>query len=166
MSAPWDVASGVLGQVDSTGKTVLTIAALIAVAVGFWRWFCPRWKRLRADATAVRDTLVGRDAVTDTITGREIAPALPSIGERMAEAERQMSTVVTAISKQAEALSSLAESNLRLNDHELRLRDHDTRLRDIEEQRAERIVGKAETVQLLRTIETVAQAEPPRPDDN
>lgn len=96
-----------LTNFDALSETLIGVGALLGLFVGFWRWVRPRTKRVAADANAVRDVLLGRDAIFDSITGRELAPALPGIGQRTATLEH--------------AVTQLADQQVRLDDLDRRV---------------------------------------------
>ena len=105
------------------------------------------WRELRRDFRAGRDALVGRDPVVDSITGRELAPALPGIGQRMANVET--------------ALVTMADQGKRLSDLEIVVASHTVEIESLKAQALERVVTRAESTQALRTIEVAIQADPP-----
>ena len=74
-------------NMDALSKALIGVMTLGAMIFGFFRWVRPKLKQASADIQAGRDALVGRDAIYDTITGKELAPALPGIGVRMATTE-------------------------------------------------------------------------------
>ncbi|MAE64165.1 MAG: hypothetical protein CMJ18_07800 [Phycisphaeraceae bacterium] len=133
------------------------VQELIAIAVGvttllgavgaFWvKVLKPRIEAGRKEATAVRDAILGREPITDSITGREIAPALPGIGQRMATVEQ--------------ALVTLADQGRRLGDLEDEQIDHGERLDKLEAAQVERVVTRAESTAAWRAMEAAVQAEP------
>lgn len=125
---------------------IILLGLCVGTIYAFLKWLKPRLHEVRSDARAIRDTLVGRPAVRDSITNRVVSPALPSIGDRMASQEE-------AVQKVADAVQQLATTATRLDQHDKRL----NRLEDALQ--IDRRLDKIESVQLLRTIETVAQAE-------
>lgn len=128
-----------LGNMDALTKAIAFAVTAVGAMFGIYRWFRPKWRAISADVQAGRDALVGRDAVVDSITGKELAPALPGIGVRMA-------TMETAVAK-------LVETTLRLDDHELRITS-------LEEGAVERVAAKLESAQAWRAVEAVAKATP------
>lgn len=139
------------GGLDGWLQTFILLATALGFVVAFLRWIKPRISAFFGDLRAIRDTLVGRPAMRDSITQRPIpGTAQPSIGDRMASQEVSMAKV-------AEAVDKLADASARLEDHEKRL----SRVEDA--LHLDRRLEKIEAVQLLRTIETVAQAEPGDP---
>lgn len=121
---------------------------VLLAAIGSWvRWLRPRVRKIGREVTGVRDSILGREAIHDSITGKEIAPALPGVGVRLAENERHLSVLSDAVAK-------IADSHVRLEDHE-------SRIQKLEEAAVERVVGKAESIAAYRAIEAAAQASPP-----
>lgn len=96
-----------LTNFDALSETLIGVGALLGLFVGFWRWVRPKMKRAASDANAVRDVLLGRDAIFDSITGRELVPALPGIGQRTATLEQ--------------AVTQLADQQVRLDDLDRRV---------------------------------------------
>jgi hypothetical protein len=139
-----------LAHVSEWLKAVILLGAFSSVVFAFFKWVRPTLGGVKDDAVAIRDTLVGRPAVLDSITGAEISPAVPSIGQRQANQEAQMALM-------AGAISELAINARRVDSLEKRV----TR---IEEGHLERIVTKAEAIAMWNAMETVAHE--PRPDDN
>lgn len=131
-----------------------TLGVAFAVIGSWWRWGRPRWVASRREAQAVRDVILGRDAIPDSITGEAGRPQLPGIGQRMAIVEQQLPLI-------AETLGKIADS---LEDREVvhtRIENLEGRVSDLEHQSFERIAGKAESVQMFKTIEAVAKSTPP-----
>jgi len=120
---------------------VVGALALLWTKVGRRSWRA--YRSARTKVTAVSDAILGRDAVVDTITGREIAPALPGMGVRMAHQEQQMEAITAAVTR----LASQQEA----------LTDHERRIKALEEASVERVVTKAESAAAFRAIEAVAQ---------
>lgn len=125
---------------------VILMGLCVATLVAFFKWLAPRVSNVREDARAIRDTLVGRPASRDSITGRPIpGTARPSIGERVEDLTGEV--------------RALVENNQRLDDHEKRIERIEDALH------IDRRLDKIESVQLLRTMETAIQSEPgPAPD--
>lgn len=128
-------------------RGVILVGLAVGTLVAFLKWTGPRVASVRSDARAIRDTLVGRPPVRDSITKKVVSPAIPSIGERMASQEASMAQVASAVDKLADATSRLTHLEERM-----------TRVEDalITDRRLEKI----ESVQLLRTIETAVQSDP------
>lgn len=125
---------------------LLALAGLLGVLVTHFRWVRPRYRRWRAQFIAARDSIIGRPAELDSITGVERVPALPGIGVRMASTEEHLGVL-------AKAVASIAESHKQLEDHE-------KRITDLEAARVERIVGRAESAAAYRAMEAAVKAQP------
>ena len=119
-------------------ELIIALGAAGAVIVGVWRWALPRIRSGARTYGAFKDAVLGREAVTHPDTGAEIIPASPGLGHRM-------STVETAVVR-------LAESQARWDDHE-------NRIARLEKAESERIVSRAESIELLRTIETALRSD-------
>jgi hypothetical protein len=74
-----------ISDADLLSKLLATLLTLLTAVFAFFRWVRPRLKQAASDIQAGRDALIGRDAIHDTITGRELVPALPGIGVTRAE---------------------------------------------------------------------------------
>ena len=135
-----------LAEIDNSAKALLSLFAIVAAFAAFFRWVAPRYRRAKSRVVATVDTIAGREAITDSITGRELAPAIPSIGERMATHEGRLDRMV-------EAVAEIARNHQRIDSLEVRVDA-------LERSQVERIAGKPESIQLFRTIETALGAEP------
>ena len=129
-------------------------ATLCGILYAGWHKARKAWKRGHRETVAVRDAILGRDAVVDTITRREIMPALPGIGVRMASQESQMERLT-------ETVELLAKHQATQHELERRVDSIDERVKKLEDGMVERIVNKAESTQALRVIETALRSEPP-----
>lgn len=123
--------------------SVLTLLGLIG---GYLRWVRPRVHKAARQVVAVRDSILGREAYMDSITGREIEPALPGVGVRLAAQEVQMTALTTAVTKVAES--------------QARLENHEERISALEAGAYERIANKAESVAAFQAIEAALHANP------
>lgn len=141
-------------MLDSTQALAGIAGSLVIIlgGIGAWvRWVRPGYRRTKADFIAARDAVVGRDAIVDTITGKELAPALPGVGVRLDKQEQQMDLLTTAVAK-------IADSHVRLEDHE-------ARIHALEAAAVERVVARAESAQAWRAMEKAIDSAPP-PEDN
>jgi hypothetical protein len=125
---------------------VLTGLAL-ATLFGWIKVVRPRIRRVVHKFTAASDSILGREAVVDSITGVERSPALPGIGVRMADVENHVAGM-------ASALQSIAASHVVLEDHEHRL----VRL---EEAAVERVVSRAESAAAWGAMQAASESTPP-----
>lgn len=133
---------------------VVTVATLLSILGGWFRWGRPRVARAKHEATAMRDAILGRDRVVDSITGRELAEPLPGIGVRMAHQEDQMRLLTDAVSK-------IADSHRRLEQVEHRVDRHDEEIATLKTAQMERIVARAESAQAWSAVEAAVQSQPP-----
>jgi len=147
-----------ISDADLLSKFLATVIGIATAVFAFFRWVRPRMKSLASDVRAGRDALVGREAVLDSITGKELVPALPGIGVRMATTEEQLGRL-------AEAFTELVRTTGRVESHEQLLEDHEGRIRHLEEGLVERVVTKAESLQAWRAVEAVANSTPPDDHD-
>lgn len=124
----------------------LSLCALLAIVAGWMRWARPRIKKTREDGAAIRDAILGRDPIVDSITKKEIAPALPGIGQRMATVEQ--------------ALVTFAQNQHDLEELRRRVDAHDADIAALKSGSVERIVTKAESAAAWRAMEAAALATP------
>ena len=103
-----------LAEIDNSAKALLSLFAIVAAFAAFFRWAAPRYRRAKSRVVATVDTIAGREAITDSITGRELAPAIPSIGERMATHEGRLDRMV-------EAVAEIARNHQRIDGLETRV---------------------------------------------
>lgn len=126
---------------------IILAAAVLGALTMLWK-AARRTRRTAGEVTdkarRVSDSILGRPAVIDTITGKELAPALPGIGQRMDTVER--------------AVIALADQHLKLDDHE-------GRIKALEEAAVERVVTRAESAQAWQTMEAAIKATPEEDTD-
>lgn len=122
------------------------LVALLGALLGFLKWVRPKFRAAKKDVRAGRDALLGRDAVYDSITGKEISPALPGIGQRMASTEQNVSILTVAVGR-------LADMHDRVNGIE-------ARVQRLEHGDAERQLARTESIELLRTIDNAIKSDP------
>lgn len=150
-----------IADLDGWAQWLLAVGGALALVATFWRWLLPKYRAGKADARAIRDTLVGREATRDSITGEEIRPAIPGIGARMAEQEKHAAQVASDIGILTRAVADLARTSERLDAVERNHADLAQRVTAVEQGHfLERMAGKAESIQLFRTIEQVAKNDP------
>lgn len=128
-------------MIDQTHELVglaASVVALLGIIGGWLRWVRPRWRRASREVVAVRDSILGRDAIVDSITGREIAPALPGIGQRVATIEQALVT----LAGQEERFTAIEENQS----------DFARRLGALEQARLERVVTQAESANAWRAV--------------
>ena len=154
-----------IADLDGWAQWLILVGGGAAVLAGVFRWGIGTkkrpgaYRRMKSDARAIRDTLVGRDPVLDSITGEEIRPAIPGIGSRVSSIEAQGATTAEQLSILTRAVADMAASTDRIDKLE-------ERVTAIEQGHfLERLAGKAESIQLFSTIEAVAKADPPEDED-
>lgn len=136
---PAEIGTGLVAVAAAIGA----LALLGKYALKGWRW----QRAFSRKATAIGDAILGRDAVVDSITGKEIAPPLPGMGVRMAHQEQQMEAITVAVTKLASQQEYLV--------------DHERRIKALEDQAVERVVTRAESAAAWRAVEAVAKNDPP-----
>lgn len=138
-----------IAGLDPLLKFIGALGAAVLVLASFWRWVLPKYRNAKSDARAIRDTLVGREAQRDSITGEEIQPAIPGIGSRVSSIEKQGQVTSDQLGILTRAVADMARSQERIDNLE-------QRVTAIEQGHfLERMAGKAESIQLFRTIEQV-----------
>jgi hypothetical protein len=145
-------------DVDATTRLIVGIGGAVAVLATWLAWLRPRYKKSKADAAAIRDAILGRDAVKDSITGKELAPPLPGIGQRMATQETQMAEITTAVAQ-------IAATHLQLARMDQAIDEHEERIKALEDAAVERVVTKAESAAAWRAMEAAALAKPDQEAD-
>jgi hypothetical protein len=130
-------------SIQAWGGAALTVVALLGVLVAWVRYVRPRLRNVSAQVVGVRDSILGREAIHDSITGREIVPALPGMGVRMAGLESAQAALMEAVAK--------------LADEHIRLEDHERRIVALEVSGFERVVTRAESAQAWRAMEAIAK---------
>jgi hypothetical protein len=149
---------------DALERT-FTVLGILAIVVPVWlKWGRPTYKALVKDFRAGRDALVGREAVLDSMSGTELAPALPGIGKRMENFEQALTTL-------AENAVTLADNQVTIADNQRVLLNHEDRIMALEEGAVERIVARAETTAAYGAMEAAYRSQPSepnviRPDDD
>lgn len=134
----------------------LTVVTLITALGTWWKWGRPKLMKARQEATAMRDAILGREPIVDSITGRELAPALPGIGVRQARTEDSLALLTTAVAK-------LADSQTRIDHIETRVDSLDADVADLKARTLEKIMAHAEATQAWSAVEAVAKSTPPDP---
>lgn len=143
-----------LSRTNEIVGAAIGLATLLGLVFSWIRWVRPRLQRARAEAVAVRDSLVGREAIVDTITGRVISPALPGLGVRMEAVEHAQVETKQVL----EHIATLIEGQ---QDQDRRIEDHEDRIKALEDQTVERVVTKVESAAAWRAVEAVAKTTPP-----
>lgn len=128
----------------------ISAATLLGIVVGWYRWVRPKVKSATNQVAAARDAILGREEITDNITGRTLVPALPGLGVRMAFAEDSLSHQQAQMDKLTDAVAKLADVQQQIDDL---LR----RIVALETGTIERVASKAEAVAAWRAIEKVAE---------
>lgn len=121
----------------------------------------PKWHKARDRFTAAVDSIAGRPAITDSITGRELVPELPSIGKRMESVEVAQIETRQAINHIATLLEVQKELTQRVDGHDDQLELVGKDIQELKEQAIERIAGKAESISAWRAVEAVAKHTDP-----
>lgn len=135
-----------LADLSTRAEAITALLVLCGVLLGYLRWVRPRIRSVVRTGNAVVDTLVGRDAITDPVTGRELAPAQPGIGVRMAKLE--------------DAISTLAHQDRRIVALETTVDDLGRRMVAQEQASVERAVTRAESLTHLAMLAKAQGIDP------
>lgn len=135
-----------LENLNAATGSALSVCALLAVVASWMKWIRPHIRKTREDGVAIRDAILGRDPIIDSITKKEIAPALPGIGQRMATVEQ--------------ALVTFAQNQHDLEELRSRVDGHDARIEALETGTVERVVTKVESAAAWRAMEAAVLATP------
>ena len=147
-------------DLDRTNEIVglaLGLLALMGAVAGWLKVIRPRYRAARRKAIAISDALIGREAITDTITGRELAPALPGIGARM-------ETVEKAVTHVADLLTTQRDQDREIETLKERVTEAHKRIDNLEAQTIERVATKAESVAAWKAVAAVANQPDPMDD--
>lgn len=148
-----------MDQTEQTIAILLGAVTLVGLVGGWWiKRGRPRVERTRHDLAAMRDAVLGRDQVVDSITGKELAPPLPGIGVRMAHQEEQMTLLTSAVAR----LADLHQWRQKVEGH---LEEHDAQIADLKASQMERIITRAESTAAWSAVEAVAKSHPDDEDD-
>lgn len=130
----------------NTLQFILLAGGVITLLAGWLRWWRPKFRVAHRDVRAVKDSLLGREAVNDSITGRELSPAIPGIGQRMAVIE--------------EAVAAIASNQTQMNHVVQEVDDLKGRVASLEAQELTRAMARTESIEMLRTIDTAIRSSP------
>lgn len=125
-------------------------AALAVVVAGWAKWFLPRWRKVWRRANSALDTIGGSDAIVDPSSGRELRPAQPPLGTRLASLEDAVVQIVGVVTEMSELRNTVSQ--------------HEERLGSLEHAAIERVVSKAESAAAWTAI-AEAQKAPPPPEE-
>lgn len=132
---------------------ILGLLTLVGILVSWVKWWRPKYLNGKREAVAIRDAILGRDAVRDTITGKELAPSLPGIGQRMATVEQALVT----LADNAHRLGVVEDTQ---DEHAAHIAENRARIEALEASQVERIVTRAESVAAYRAMEEAIKADP------
>lgn len=155
-------------MMEQTGTLVGVAAGLVVIMGGLFGWLRlvrPRVHKGLSVWVAIRDSLIGRPAKHDSITGRLVQDALPSLGVRMESMERTAAETNETLKHVVELVRSQQQQDQRLAAHESALAEHAHRLQQLEDSTIERIANKAESAQAWKAIAAVAHQGDPMVED-
>lgn len=87
-------------------QILLTLGSLAVAIVALRKVIVPTWKGARrgwAKFTGFVEAIAGRDPILDKATGKELAPAVPPLGNRLSGIEDTMLRLVTVIESNQDA---------------------------------------------------------------
>lgn len=133
---------------------LVVVGGAVAVLFGFFRWVWPRWRAFWNKVGGVSDAILGREAIVDRITGKELVPAQPGLGVRQAKQEQQMELLTVTVTKLVDQQDYLQALSRVVDGH------HD-RLTALEEAAVERVVSKVESAHMFQAMDTAMKSTPP-----
>jgi hypothetical protein len=145
-----------LSQTATSLGIVLAVATLVGLWLTHYKVVRPWWRKLKRDVVGGRDVLVGRPAIIDPVTKKEIAPALASLGERLDSNQTEINGTLRDIVSLLESQRQQQRWNEAM----------ETRVTLLESGAVERIVTKAESASAWRAVEAVANGHTEPADDD
>jgi hypothetical protein len=145
-----------LSQTATSLGIILGVLGVISAVVAHYKVIRPRWRKFKGDVTSGRDVLVGRPAIIDPVTKKEIAPALASLGERLDSTQTEINGTLRDIVSLLESQRQQQRWNEAM----------ETRVTLLESGAVERIVTKAESASAWRAVEAVANGHTEPADDD
>lgn len=142
---------------DDWSSWIITAGAVGAVLMGFFRVVWPKWRRFTTKVGGVADAILGRDAIFDRITHKELVPALPGLGVRQAKQEEQMELLTVTVTKLVDQRDYL-QALTRVVD------GHGDRLDALEEATLERVTSHVESAHMFKAMDTAMKSTPPDAD--
>lgn len=124
---------------------LVTLCTLVGLWLGWLKVLRPRARRLWRRVDGALDTLGGRPPIVDNESGRELAPALPPLGERLA-------TMEDALVRLATTSERMDEESRRLDTVTEQVGDLTRRVTVLETSSVERIAAHAESAQMWRAV--------------
>lgn len=169
---------------EQSAELAAWIVGVTAALAILWKGFLVvrrKYRRLRDMVARGWGDLFGYDEVLDPADGKVLRPAVKGVATRLADVERITSEAMPSIAMSLRELSQARaeqrefreDISHRLDDHieqrelwsrdiERELDDHRHRVVRLENAvAAERVLGKQESIQLLKTIESVQRGEEP-----
>lgn len=132
-------------NLDSAYTALATFALIVTLLAGWVKWARPRLTEHLRRERAKDDAILGRPPVLDSITGKELAPAVPALGVRLSNIE---GVIVRLAESDAERKIIITQ----LTRHDRQIENLDARITRVEEGQLERIVTKAESAQMWRAV--------------
>lgn len=99
-------------------QVALTISTLLVIWIGWAKYVGPKVRRFTDRAVGIFQAIAGRDAIIDKVSGKEVAPAVPPLGE-------QLSSINDTMAKLVAVIESNHDAHERLNAHDKHLVAHD-----------------------------------------
>lgn len=102
-------------------QILLTLGSVAVAWVSLKKVVTPTWRKLRrgwGKAKGIVQAIGGRDPIHDPITGKEIAPAVPPLGENLAAINDTMSKLVAVIESNQNAHERIDHVVTRVDGHD------------------------------------------------
>lgn len=84
-------------------QVALTLSTLLVIWVGWVRYLGPRLKHRTRRLVGFFQTIAGRDPIVDKITGKEVSPAVPPLGEQIAAINDNMAQLIEVVRSNQDA---------------------------------------------------------------
>lgn len=126
-------------------QVVLTLTTLAAIWLGWAKVLGPWVKRKWDRFVGIFQAIAGRDPIVDKASGKELAPAMPPLGE-------QLSTINDTMQKLVIVIESNHDAHKRIDNHEGRLSATERDIAAMKLAAVERIVTKDEAAQMWRAV--------------
>ncbi len=109
-------------------QVALTVSTLAGIWVAWAKVIGPRVKRGWGKAVGAFQTVAGRDPIIDKVTGKEVSPAVPPLGEQLAAVNDTMGELVKVIQSNQDAHHRIDVVVTHQQVQDARMDDHDSTL--------------------------------------
>jgi hypothetical protein len=99
-------------------QVALTLTTLAAIWLGWAKVVGPKLKPAWSRLVGTIQAIAGRDPIIDKVTGKEIAPALPPLGEQLSTINDTMAKLVVVIESNHDAHKRIDQVVQRVDGHD------------------------------------------------